>query len=150
MTPLRSGAVAPAVPGVAFGEGPVGLFFFKVTCPTCQLAAPTMRAFERAFPGRVIAVGQDRSSDLEDFRRTYGMEIRAVEDAPPYVVSDAYGIVSVPTLFLIGEDGIVLRSVGSWDRTGFNLVAETMGELVGSAAPVISTPDDGLPAFKPG
>jgi hypothetical protein len=40
MSPLQVGAVAPEVPGVRFGEGPVGLFFYKVTCPTCQMAAP--------------------------------------------------------------------------------------------------------------
>lgn len=150
MSPLQPGAVAPAVPGVAFGDGPVGLFFYKVTCPTCQLAAPTMRSFERAFPGRVVGVGQDPEPDLHAFGGAYAMEIRSVQDAPPYAVSDAYDIVSVPTLFLVGEDGRIVESVGAWDRTGFNRVAEVMGELTGSDAPIISTPDDGLPDFKPG
>lgn len=148
--PLQPGAVAPAIPGVAFGEGPVGLFFFKVTCPTCQLAAPTMQGFERSFPGRVVGVGQDPEADLEAFGSAYAMGIRSIRDAPPYPVSDAYAIVSVPTLFLVGEDGRILESVGAWDRAGFNGVAAAMAGLVGVEAPVISTPDDGLPDFKPG
>jgi peroxiredoxin len=150
VSPLQPGDTAPPVPGVPFGDGPVGLFFYKVTCPTCQLAAPKMRAFERAFPGRVIGVGQDPERELARFSQERSMEIRSIEDAPPYPVSNAYGIVSVPTLCLIGDDGRMLESVGAWERTGFNRVAERMAELAGVVPIVISTADDGLPDFKPG
>ena len=69
MSPLQPGALAPVVPGVTFGDGPVGLFFYKVTCPTCQLAAPTMDAFEQGFPAQVIGVGQDPEPELEALDR---------------------------------------------------------------------------------
>lgn len=150
MSPLAVGADAPAVPGVTFGDGPVGLFFYKVTCPTCRLAAPTMRTFERAFPGRMVGVGQDPEAALEAFRQAYAMEIGSVRDASPYPVSAAYDIESVPTLFLVGSDGRILDAVGAWDRTGFNRVAATMAELTGADPVVISSLDDGLPEFKPG
>ena len=51
MSPVAVGTIAPEVPGVEFGGGPVGLFFFKVTCPTCQLAAPVMRGSRSRSPG---------------------------------------------------------------------------------------------------
>ncbi len=135
---------------VAFGEGPVGLFFYKISCPTCQIAAPTMRQFERAFPGRVMGVGQDPEPALERFAHEHDMGIASIEDAPPYRLSDAYGVESVPTLFLVGDDGRVLESVGAWDRDGFNHVAATLAELTGSDVALVSTPDDGRPDFKPG
>jgi hypothetical protein len=141
---------APPVPGVAFGDGPTGLFFFKVTCPTCQLAAPTMAAFERAYPGRVVGIGQDPAEELETFARTYGMAIASVPDLPPYDVSNAYGITSVPTLFLVDADGTVLESVGAWDREGFNRVSAQLAELVGVPAVEVSEDGDGRPAFQPG
>jgi hypothetical protein len=150
MSPLALGAIAPEVPGVAFGDGPVGLFFFKVTCPTCQLAAPTMQGFERAYPGRVVGVGQDPMPALLTFADDYAMGVEVVEDPDPYAVSDAYDVVSVPTLYLIGDDGRTIDVVGAWDRDGFNRVAATMGRLLDLEPVVISTPDDGLPAFKPG
>lgn len=150
MSPLAVGDAAPPVPGIAFGQGPVGLFFYKVTCPTCQLAAPTMGAFERAFPGRVIGIGQDPEEKLARFSRDYAMGIRTIEDAPPYPQSDAYAITSVPTLYLVGEDGRLLESVGAWDRSGFNRVAQRIAELTGGVPVEVSTPDDGLPDFKPG
>jgi hypothetical protein len=150
MGPLPVGAPAPQIAGVRFGDGPVGLFFYKVTCPTCQMAAPAVGAFEHAFPGRVIGIGQDPPERLEAFGREYAMGLRAIPDLPPYPVSDAYGIVSVPTLFLVGEGWSIIESVGAWDRDGFNRVSERIAELTSVESVAISIPDDGLPAFQPG
>jgi hypothetical protein len=150
MRPLAAGDQAPSVPGVSFAEGPTGLFFYKVTCPTCQLAAPTMCIFEDAFPGRVVGIGQDPVADLDRFSHEFEIGISSIEDAPPYPISDAYGIVSVPTLFLIGTDARVFDAVGAWDRSGFNRVAASLAEITGAAPVKISTPDDGRPEFKPG
>ncbi len=144
------GDPAPSLPGVTFGEGPVGVFFYKVSCPTCQVAAPKMAAFEQAYPGRVIGIGQDPADELARFSRDYAMGIRSIEDAPPYPLSDAYAIVSVPTLYLVGDDGRLLETVGTWDRPGFNRVAQRLAELTGADPVLVSTPGDGLPDFKPG
>ena len=150
VSPLEVGDVAPPVAGVRFGDGPRGLFFYKVTCPTCKLAAPKMRAFEDAFPGRVIGIGQDPEDALARFTREHGMGISSIEDEAPYPASDAYAVVSVPTLYLVGNDGRVVESVGAWDRTGFNRVAGRIAELTGAAPVTVSSPGDGLPEFKPG
>jgi hypothetical protein len=150
VSPLQVGDVAPEVPGIEFGDGPRGLFFYKVTCPTCQLAAPTMREFDRAFPGRVVGVGQDPLPKLARFSQEFDMAIASIEDPPPYALSDAYLLESVPTLYLVGSDGRVVESVGAWDRVGFNRVAATLAELTGTEPVLVSTPDDGLPDFKPG
>jgi thiol-disulfide isomerase/thioredoxin len=150
MSPLPIGANAPPIPGVRFGEGPVGLFFYKVTCPTCQMAAPKVGGFERAYPGRVLGIGQDPPEALERFTREYELGVRSLPDLPPYEMSDAYGIVSVPTLFLMGADGTVLESVGAWDRDALNRVSHHLAELTGAHPVDISEPGDGLPVFQPG
>lgn len=150
MSPLQVGDVAPEIPGVEFADAPLGLFFYKVTCPTCQVAAPTMRHFERAFPGRVVGIGQDPEPELARFTQEFGMGIASVEDVPPYPVSDAYAVESVPTLYLVGPDGRLVEAVGAWERDGFNRVAMTLAELTGAEPVVVSTPDDGRPDFKPG
>ena len=77
------------------------------------------------------------------------MGIASVEDAPPYAVSDAYAVESVPTLFLV-DDGRVLDVVGAWDRDGFNRVAASLAGRLGAEPPLVSTTDDGLPEFQPG
>jgi hypothetical protein len=149
MSPLAVGDAAPEIPGVSFDGGPVALFFYKVTCPTCQTAAPTMAGVERVAPGRAIGVGQDPLPELGRFSETYSIGIRSVEDPPPYAISDAYAIVSVPTLYLV-DDGAIVDVVGAWDREGFNRVAATIARSVGAEPVPVSTPDDGRPAFKPG
>ena len=149
MSPLQAGDVAPVIPEVVFGD-PVSLFFYKVTCPTCQLAAPTMRLFERAFPGRVVGIGQDPAAKLVLFAAEHDMGISSIEDVPPYAISEAYAVESVPTLFLVGGDARVIESVGAWDRDGFNRVAATLAELTNVEPVLVSRPGDGLPPFKPG
>jgi peroxiredoxin len=114
------------------------------------MAAPNVGTFERAYPGRVIGIGQDPPEALERFAQTYGLGLRSVSDQPPYVTSDAYGIVSVPTLFLVGADATVLESVGAWDRDAFNRVSLHLAELTAADPVDISQLGDGLPAFQPG
>ena len=148
---IGPGAVAPPVSGVAFQDGPTALVFYKVTCPVCQMAAPKFEDLERAHPGRVVGVGQDPQPALREFGHDYGMaSVRAVTDASPYAVSDAYGIASVPTVVLVDGDGVVAESVPLWDRNAFNRLSERLAGLVGSARIVASDPSDGLPETRPG
>jgi len=149
VSPLQIDDVAPPDPALPAVDGPHGLFFYKVTCPTCQMAAPMMGRFEQAFPGRVVGVGQDPAPTLARFTEEFGLGIASIEDAPPYAISDAYAIESVPTLYLVDE-GRVLDAVGAWDRGGFNRVAASLADRLGAPPVLVSTADDGLPEFKPG
>jgi thiol-disulfide isomerase/thioredoxin len=143
------GSAAPPVPGVTAG-GPRALLFYKVTCPTCQMAAPVMDRFEQAFPGRIAGVGQDPPDALEAYAATYGQSFPSVPDLPPYGTSNAYGVQHVPTLFVIDGAGRVADVVESWDRDATNRASATLAGLLGAEAVTISDPSDGLPAFRPG
>jgi len=142
--------MAPAIPGVDFHSGPLALFFYKVTCPVCQMAAPKVEGFDLAYPGRIVGIGQDPEEKLVSFGRQLGMTFRSLPDLPPYDASNAYGIEVVPTTFLIDRDGSILDTVESWDRDGLNHLSKELAELTGSAYAEISNPSDGLPPFRPG
>lgn len=142
--------MAPPIPGVALGEAPTALLFYKVTCPTCQMAAPATERFETAYPGRIVGIGQDPEEKLSAFARQYGVSYPTVEDLPPYPASTAYGVRVVPTVFLIGRDGAILDVVESWDREGFNRVSRRLAELTGADYLPISEEGDGLPTLRPG
>jgi thiol-disulfide isomerase/thioredoxin len=146
--PLGPGAEAPPIPGADSGPGPRALLFYKVTCPTCQLAGPVAERLARELPGDFLAVGQDPPERLEEFRATYG-DFPATTDTDPYPVSDAYGIRTVPTLFVL-HDGRVDLVVESWDREGWNRAAERLGQLAGRRVGPLSEVGDGLPPFRPG
>jgi peroxiredoxin len=148
MEPLPVGSSAPPVGGIDLTE-PRVLFFYKVTCPVCQLAAPVMERFEQAYPGRITGVGQDAEPKLRAFADSYEVTFPSVVDAPPYPASRAYGVRVVPTVFLIRE-GEIRDVVESWDRDGFNRTARGLAEFTGAEPTILSSPDDGLPAFRPG
>jgi peroxiredoxin len=150
LTALDPGTAAPPIPGVAMGEGPRALFFYKVTCPVCQMAAPKVQSFEEAYPGLITGVGQDPEAKLGAFAREHGMTFPQRSDEPPYSVSMAYGIRVVPTLFVVDADGIIVSSTESWDREGLNAGSRKLAELAGLPYRSISEPGDGLSPFRPG
>lgn len=124
-------------------DGPTVLAFFKVSCPVCQMAAPMVQALADGGV-RVIAIGQDPPKALTTYAARYGQNVPTLTEPAPYRVSDAYRITSVPTLFHVGADGVIVDTIGSWDRERWNSVAAAWG------GPPISQPGDGLPSFKPG
>jgi peroxiredoxin len=128
----------------------VALVFYKVTCPVCQMAAPKIDAMAGSYAGRVLGVGQDPPDELERFGRQFGMDIPAVADLPPYDLSNAYGIETVPTLFVIDGAGVVADAVVSWDRAGYNRASARLAELLGVEPVTVSDSSDGLPPFRPG
>ena len=150
MPPLHPGESAPPIDEVDFSQGPTALFFYKVTCPVCQMTAPKAAIFATAYPGRIVGIGQDPPDKLTAFDREFGLGLGSVSEQPPYPASEAYGVRVVPTMFLVGADGTILGSVESWDRDGFNSVSGQLAELSGLPFQPISRPGDGFPPFRPG
>jgi thiol-disulfide isomerase/thioredoxin len=146
--PIAPGAPAPPIEGIS-EDGARAIVFLKVTCPVCQMAAPKVQALGDAFPGRVVAVGQDPPDRLAGFGDEYGMHVPVVADLVPYAASEAYGVRTVPTVFLV-DAGTVLDTVEGWDREGYNRVAGRLAELTQSPYHPVSEPGDGLPPFRPG
>jgi hypothetical protein len=142
--------LAPEVTGDPVAEGPKALIFFKVTCGTTQLATPAMERLGRAYPGRVVGVGQDPPAELDDFARTFDLTFPIVPDLDPYPASDSYGIVSAPTAVRVDAEGRVADVAESWDRAAWNRVSATLAELLNAEPAAVSEPGDGLPEFKPG
>jgi hypothetical protein len=146
---IQVGSVASAVDGVRI-RGPHALVFYKVTCSTTQLAGPPMSRLGDAYPGAVAGVGQDPPDKLTAFAETYAWRFPQVADLAPYTASDAYGIVSAPTVVVVDGDGRVADVVESWDREGVNRASSTLAALLHTEPAIVSEPADGLPEFKPG
>lgn len=149
MSPIEAGADAPIIPGLDLEPGRGVVMFYKVTCPTCQIAAPVAEKMFRAFPGRFAAVAQDPPEAVEEFGRRYGTSFPSLTDLPPYDGSNAYAVKTVPTLFLI-DGGRVVDVAESWDREGWNRVAARLSETTGEGPATVSEEGDGLPPFRPG
>lgn len=123
--------------------GPTIIAFFKVTCPVCKMAAPKIAALAES-GARVVAVGEDPAPALSTFRDQFDQRVPTVSEPAPYDVSEAYGVRSVPSLVLVGPDGVVVGAAGAWDREKWNAMSQAAG-----GGPV-SDESDGLPIFRPG
>lgn len=129
----------------ALKQGPVLAAFFKVSCPTCQYAFPYLERIYKANSGKnvtIVGISQNDRSDTAAFLKEYGVTFPTLLDDPNgYVVSNAYGLTNVPTLFLIGQDGeIEITSVG-W-------VKQDVEDINRKLAAAQQTPTH--PIFQPG
>ena len=116
----------------ALRKGPVVLAFFKVSCPVCQYAFPLYERLYRANESAhvtVLGISQDKLRDTQAFRREYGVTFPvALDDPAKYVVSNAYGLTNVPTLFYIAPDGeIEISSVG-WSKADVEAINRRLAE----------------------
>ncbi len=161
--PLPPGAPAPSfdLPSGDGGRlsladvtarGAALLAFFKMGCPTCQLAFPVYAELQRRYGDAVpvVAVTQDPLSATQPWLDDKGFAGPALDDASDgFAVSDAYEVTTVPTLVLV-EDGKVAVTSEGWDRDRANAWARYLGERTGRDTSPVSTEGDGLPVFKPG
>ena len=125
----------------ALRNGPVVLAFYKISCPTCQLAFPFLDRL--AGSANLFAVSQDDARDSREFNQRFGTSVPTLLDARPYPVSSAYQITNVPTIFVIETDGRVSSA-----HHGFNKAElEKLGERFGAA---VFRETDRVPILRPG
>ncbi len=132
----------------ALASGPVLLTFFKTSCSTCDYALPYLDRFHAELngSGTAVAVSQDTPADAERFNLEHGYATRQVFDTEEtgFAVSDAYGLTNVPTVFLVGTDGVIKHTMVSWSKVD---VEELAGKL-GLKSPFLAGED--VLVYRPG
>ena len=116
------------LPGLDGGEntlagilsrGPSVLAFYKVSCPVCQLALPYLERIQASGRLPIFAISQNDAEESRQFNRRFGVTMPTLLDSEEsgFPVSNAFGISSVPTLFLVERDGVVARVVEGWRKS---------------------------------
>jgi len=125
--------------------GPALLAFFKITCPVCQMTLPFLERIHRGGTLPIYGISQDDAEDTGGFLRQFGLTFPMLLDREEsgYPASNAYGISSVPTIFVVERGGKVSRAIEGWQKSEM----ERLGELAGVA---VFRKDDRVPALKPG
>jgi len=100
-------------------HGPAVLAFYKVSCPVCQLTLPYLEKIQASGRLPVFAISQNDADESRDFNRRFGVTMPTLLDAEKsgFAVSNAFGISSVPTLFLVEPGGAVARVVEGWQKS---------------------------------
>jgi peroxiredoxin len=127
-------------------RGPALLAFFKVSCPVCQFTFPFLeRIYQHGGPVQFFGVSQDDLPATEEYNRRYGITFPTLLDeaGKGYPVSNAFGITTVPSLYLVEPDGTI-----SWAVSGFSKQAvAALGERTGRAP---FRPDEYVPEWQAG
>jgi peroxiredoxin len=127
--------------------GPVVLAFFKVTCPVCQMTFPFLERIHAAAPGSlpIYGISQNDSGDTRDFAREFGIGFPVLLDTEEtgFPVSNAYGISTVPTIFVVERGGAISAMIEGWSKRDM----ESLGERAG-VKPL--RPSDNVPEWKAG
>ena len=86
---------------------------YKISCPVCQLTAPYLQRLAASNAIQVIGISQDDADATRGFMQRFGVTFPTLLDlsSEDYPASNAYGITSVPSLFLLERDGTIARSV---------------------------------------
>jgi peroxiredoxin len=154
------GFTLPTVQGKQFSldealkKGPVVLAFLKTSCPVCQYAFPFVERVYRATQGAdvtVLGISQDKVRDTKKFLHEYGVTFPvALDDPAKYVVSNAYGLTNVPTLFYIAPDGeIEISSVG-WVKADVEAINQKLAEHREQAAAPLWHKGEDIQDFRAG
>src|SRR2546427_9954549 len=89
----------------ALRKGPVVAAFFKISCPVCQFTLPFLERLYKRYGSDGVAflgISQDDARDTKDFAKEFGVTFpMLIDDEDGYLVSNAYGLTNVPTIFLI-------------------------------------------------
>ncbi len=113
----------------------------QTDCPTCRLITPYLNALAEAAP--VSAISQDSEPDTAEFARQMSVRFPLTRD-PDFALSKRFGVVTVPTLYVLDENDRVLRQEPGFDKNALNEIAALL-----HLSPV-ATPFDGAPPSKPG
>jgi peroxiredoxin len=153
---LDAGSRAPdyRLPLLAGGEtaladliahGPALLAFFKVTCPVCQFTLPFLERLHLAGTLPIFGISQNDDEDTREFHREFGVTLPTLLDAEEsgFAVSNAFGISSVPTMFLVEPGGTISRVIEGWSKQEI----EWLGAKAGA---VPFRRGENVPAWKAG
>jgi peroxiredoxin len=134
--------------------GPVVAAFFKISCPVCQFTSPFLERLYKRYGGdgvTFLGISQDDARSTADFAKEYGATFPIlIDDEKGYAVSNAYGLTSVPTIFLIDTDGTVKVSSMGFDKKDLETVAANLGARKKMSLAPLFRPDEVVPANKPG
>jgi peroxiredoxin len=134
-------------------KGPVVAAFFKISCPVCQFTLPFIQRLANRFAGdsvTILSISQDDAASTKSFNKEYGITLPTLLDAPGYPVSNAYGLTSVPTIFLIEPGGKVKVSCVGFDRSDLESIASELSTRAKIAATPLFLPTEKVPDHKPG
>lgn len=166
MTNIVAGNAAPAFSlksldgkevslGKLLESGPVVAAFFKISCPVCQFTFPFLERIYKRYGGdgaTFLGISQDDARDTKDFAKEFGVTFPMALDEKQkgYPASNAYGLTNVPTIFLVEPSGTVKVACLGFDKKDLEAIAAALAERKKIPPAALFSPEESVPAHKPG
>jgi hypothetical protein len=117
-------------------------------CVTTRMTLPFVDRIHRRRPAdaSVIVILQDEPDSARELRRDLDLALPVLVEADPFPVAAELGMRSVPTVFLVGTDGHIVRTSEGFRREDL----EAMAQAIGMVGPLFTEADAGVPARRPG
>jgi hypothetical protein len=144
--PDLEGAERPFL--TAWASRPAIFVFGHRDCVTSRMTLPFVDRIHRRRPPEVsvIAILQDDAESARALRHDLELDLPIRLEADPYPVAAEIGLRSVPTVMLVGTNGLIARSCEGFRRDEL----EVMAREIGMAGPLFTEADAGVPARRPG
>src|ERR1700693_3836282 len=134
-------------------RGPVFVSFFKVSCPVCQFTFPFLERLYKRYGSKdvtFLGISQDDARSTKEFADEHGVTFPIVLEAKGYPASNAYGITSVPTSFLIDPDETVKIACLGFNKKDLESIAAELSDRRKIPLSALFRPDESVPANRPG
>ena len=151
--------ILPALDGGDFnslnarGRGLLMFAFWKKGCGTCRYAMPFLQRFHENYAEegsfQIWGVSQDNADDTHAFTEEFSITFPQALDID-LDVTYAYGLVTVPGIYLVDASDRVLQNAPAFVADEFNAMAKLIAQRQGKEYIPIVLPEDDAPAIKPG
>ena len=130
---------------VILEKGPAVIAFLKVGCPVCQMTMPFLQRLAGQSVLQIIGISQDDANATKKFNDRFGLTLLTLldESKAGYPASSAFGISSVPSIFVLEQDGIISKAFAGFSKRDI----QALGDRIGVQP---FKPDDKVPEFRPG
>jgi thiol-disulfide isomerase/thioredoxin len=158
---LEIGKIAPDFALPEFGGGDShfyqdakdqsALIFYKFSCGTCRFTFPFLQKIYEAYGNAFYfkAIAEDDAEATAKFREDLGITIPTLLDLPPYSVSAAYGLHTVPSILLVAPSREITFASYSFVKQDILNFADILAEK--SDRPQIEVFGEAeVPEIKPG
>ena len=129
------------------------MMFVKVGCPTCEYSLPLIDRIFRNYPQSsvsMVVVAQERESGARRLIREGDLHLTVGLDSSPHSIGESYGVSYVPTFFYIRPDGTLENAIESFAREELKEINAKIAQEGEVAVLPFFSPDEGVPAFRPG
>lgn len=125
---------------------------YKKGCGTCQFTVPFLQRFHEEYAGQgfqLWGVSQDSLEETREFAARFGLTFPLLLDHD-LAVTSAYRLTHVPSIYLVGETGIILRHAPAFVKDELNAMARLVADRCSVPYVPIVRHEDNAPSLKPG